>query len=119
MNPKPRDQVARSLRQRQSDAETRLWRHLRNRDLAGHKFRRQVPLGPYVVDFMCFEARIIVEADGGQHAGSIGDKERDAYFEARGYRTLRVWNADILRDTEAVLTIISLAIEEQGDDCSS
>jgi 2-isopropylmalate synthase len=117
VTPKPLDQAARSLRQRQTDAEIRLWRHLRNRDLAGHKYRRQVPLGPYVVDFLCFEARLIVEADGGQHADNQNDKERDAYFKARGYRTLRVWNADILRDTEAVPTLISLAIKEQSGDC--
>ena len=116
MNPERLNHAAHSLRQRQTDAEIRPWRHLRNRGLDGHKFRRQIPLGPYIVDFLCFEAKLIVEADGGQHADNESDKERDAYFEERGYRVLRIWNADILKNIEGVLTIVSQAIEEQSDD---
>ncbi len=101
---------ARSLRIRQTDAENTLWRHLRNRSLDSRRFRRQVPLGPYVVDSVCFEAKLIVEADGGQQASNKYDIERDAYFEASGYRVLRVWNTDILQNTEGVLSIIKQAI---------
>ncbi|MEM7120358.1 MAG: DUF559 domain-containing protein [Pseudomonadota bacterium] len=115
MNRPKRTQAAQSLRKRQTDAETVLWRHLHNRDLGGHKFRRQVPLGPYVVDLVCFDAKLIVEADGGQHADSARDQKRDAYFRERGYRVLRLWNADILKNIEGALTVIEHAME--GRDC--
>ena len=116
MNSKPLNKAARSLRQRQTDAETRLWRHLRNRALSGFKFRRQVPLGPYVVDFVSFEAKLIVEPDGGQHADNSEDKVRDAYFVARGYRVLRYWNTDLLKDVDSVLIMIDEAIKVQQSD---
>ncbi len=116
MNRPKRTQAAQPLRKRQTDAETRLWRHLHNRDLSGHKFRRQVPLGPYVVDFVCFDAKLIVEADGGQHAGSARDQERDAYFRERGYRVLRLWNMDILKNIEGALTVIEQTVEERARD---
>ncbi len=86
-----------------TDAERKLWSLLRNRKLAGHKFRRQVPVGPYVADFLSFEARLIVEADGGQHAAATSDGQRDAWFAAQGYRILRFWNSDILANPDGVL----------------
>ena len=66
-----------------TDAELRLWRLLRDRRLSGFKFRRQVPVGPYIVDFLCVGAKLIVEADGSQHAESLPDKARDAYLESQ------------------------------------
>ena len=97
---------ARSLRRRMTDAEIRLWFHLRNRAFVRYKFRRQHPIGPYIADFVCIEARLIVELDGGQHAGKASDALRTAFLEANGYRVLRFWNNDVLTQTEAVLAAI-------------
>jgi very-short-patch-repair endonuclease len=99
---KPRD-IARKLRRNMTGAERKLWSLLRNRKLTGLKFRRQVPIGPYVADFLSFEARLIVEADGGQHAGAERDLARDAWLEAHGFRILRFWNSDILDKPHCVL----------------
>lgn len=74
--------------------------------MRGQKFRRQQPIGPYIVDFVHFEARIIVEADGGQHNGNLRDRRRDAWLKAQGFRVLRFWNDEILRDIEIVLEVI-------------
>ena len=98
------------LRTFMTDAERKLWRSQRSRGL-GAKIRRQVPLGPYVADFVCFEAKIIIELDGGQHAGSKSDAVRDGYFAARGYRVLRFWNNDALKNREGVLTRIAEALD--------
>lgn len=95
---------ARALRHDASDAEQRLWHFLRNRRLEGLKFRRQHEIGPYIVDLVCDQAGLIVEADGGQHMEQAEyDAQRTAWLEARGYRVLRFWNDAVLRDTEAVL----------------
>ena len=83
-------------------AENLLWQALRNRQLARLKFKRQVPLGGYVLDFVCFEARLIVEVDGGQHSESRRDAGRDAYFESQGFRTLRSWNDEVTHNIDAV-----------------
>ncbi|NQD36823.1 endonuclease domain-containing protein [Permianibacter sp. IMCC34836] len=101
---------AKSLRRNMTDAEQLLWRHLRAHRLNGEKFRRQQPLGPYIVDFIHFDARLIVEADGGQHNGSIRDQNRDAWLEQQGFKILRFWNNDILNNTDAVLTVIFEAV---------
>jgi very-short-patch-repair endonuclease len=90
------------LRTSMTDAERKLWRALRARNI-GPKFRRQVPLGPFIVDFVCFDAKIIVEVDGSQHADNPRDAARDRYFTERGYRVLRFWNSDVLRDLNSVL----------------
>ena len=95
---------ARVLRRQASDAERLLWRHLRGRRLAGYKCRRQVVIEPYIVDFLCYEAMLIIEADGGQHAEQKRyDTRRSARLEAMGYRVIRFWNHEILTETEAVL----------------
>ena len=94
------------LRTYMTDAEQKLWRALRSRG-AGTKFRRQVPLGPYIVDFVCFESKLIVELDGGQHAESARDARRDRYFTDQGYRVLRFWNNDVLKNMEGVLIRIT------------
>ena len=98
---------ARGLRKNPTDAERALWKHLRLRQLEGHRFRRQQPLGPYIVDFVCFEKKVIIEVDGGQHAEQVvSDAERTACLEAQGFRLLRFWNHDVLRDIEAVKEVI-------------
>ena len=87
-------------------AERRLWSMLRLRGLDGHRFRRQCPLGPYVVDFACLQARLVIEADGGQHMDSISDVARDRFLRASGFRVLRFWNHDILANPEGVRAAI-------------
>ena len=88
-------------------AENLLWQALRNKQLEGLKFKRQAPLGGYILDFVCFEAQLIVEVDGGQHAESKRDLERDGYFESQGFKTLRFWNDEVVRNLDGIcLTII-------------
>src|SRR5690606_38839795 len=103
---------AKHLRSNMTDAEHLLWRHLRAHRLEGGKFRRQQPLGPYVVDFVHFGARLIVEADGGQHNGSASDSVRDAWLKGQGFSVLRFWNHDILHNTDAVLAASLDAVAE-------
>ena len=102
---------AKRLRSTMTEAEARLWYHLRAHRLGGHKFKRQKPLGPYIVDFVCMEHRLVVEVDGGQHAEARAyDAKRDAWLEARGFRVLRFWNNEVLEETEAVLERILQAL---------
>jgi len=106
-------QLARVLRKRMTDAERRLWRHLRDRQLGGWKFRRQHPVGPYIVDFICLEKKVVIEVDGGQHAeNEEADGRRSAYLEKLGYHILRFWNNEVLQETEAVLTTIFERLNE-------
>src|SRR5215213_8782374 len=103
-----RTATARRLRRNQTDAERTLWFRLRDRRLGGLKFRRQVPIDHYVVDFCCESARLIVELDGGQHAEQVEkDKARAAALEARGYLVLRFWNNEVLQNTHGVLEVIA------------
>src|SRR4029077_18794358 len=95
--------LARRLRTAPTDAEIRLWSRLRRRQLAGFRFWRPHPMGPYVVDFFCPEAKLVVEVDGGQHADSATDAVCTRWLEARGYRVVRYWNNDVLANTEGVL----------------
>jgi very-short-patch-repair endonuclease len=104
-------QFAKTLRQAMTEAEQLLWRHLRAHRLDGQKFRRQQPIGPYIVDFVHFGGRLIVEADGGQHNGSDRDSERDAWLGEQGFRVMRYWNNDILQNPEGVLSSILEALE--------
>jgi very-short-patch-repair endonuclease len=87
-----------------TDAERKLWFALRDRRFAAFKFRRQVPMGPFVADFVCYDARVVIEVDGGQHAESLSDKRRDRWFMAKGFLVLRFWNNDVLSNLEGVLT---------------
>ena len=105
---------AKAMRSNATDAERKLWSMLRGGRLAGLKFKRQVPMDGYIVDFVCFEARLIVEADGGQHSESQSDGTRDRHFEAQGFRTLRFWNADILTNPDGVWTIADAAKAQAG-----
>jgi len=84
-----------------------LWSHLRIKQMEGNRFRRQQPIGPYVVDFVCFEKKLVVELDGGQHAEqSAYDAERTTWLESQGFRVLRFWNHQVLREIEAVKEVI-------------
>jgi very-short-patch-repair endonuclease len=103
---------ARHLRHALTDAEQQLWQLLRSRQLADTKFRRQVPIGPWVVDFMSFEQMLVVEADGSQHADSARDQTRDADLQNRGFRILRFWNNDIIGNADGVLQQIMETIEQ-------
>jgi very-short-patch-repair endonuclease len=96
-----------------TEAERRLWSLLRNRKLFGHKFRRQVPLGPYIADFVCLEARLIIEADGEQHAESIRDANRDAWLAAQGFHVARFGNGDILAHPTGVLDRLAELMSER------
>ena len=100
-------QLARNLRRNQTEAEKRLWRSLRDRQICGFKFRRQHIIEPYIVDFVCIEKKLIVEIDGGQHAERVdADNERTSYLENKGYKVIRFWNNDVLGSTDAVLDAI-------------
>jgi very-short-patch-repair endonuclease len=102
--------IARKLRTNPTDAEIRLWSRLRRQQLERYRFRRQHPMGPFVVDFFCPEAKLIIEVDGGQHAESAADEHRTRWLEARGYRVVRFWNNDVLANTEGVLLKILEAL---------
>lgn len=101
---------ARSLRRNMTDAECELWRHLRGARLDGYRFRRQHPSPPYVLDFYCHAAKLVVELDGGQHTDQA-DAARTRALEARGLRVIRFWNNDVLSNTEAVLEAILSALQ--------
>jgi len=103
---------ARKLRNVSTDAESKLWNRLRGRALGGHKFVRQSPIGPFIVDFVCRERQLIVEVDGGQHAASTSDVVRDKWLADHHYRVLRFWNNDVLKNTDGVLQSIAAALAE-------
>ncbi|MEI6485948.1 MAG: endonuclease domain-containing protein [Sphingomonadales bacterium] len=101
---------AKDMRRAMTDAEKALWRMLRAKRLEAYKFRRQLPIGPYIVDFACASHRLIVEADGGQHAESAHDARRDGWLAAQGWRVLRFWNNEILTNSEGVWRAIAAAL---------
>ncbi|WP_127308436.1 endonuclease domain-containing protein [Neisseria meningitidis] len=106
-------QRAKAMRQEMSEAEAKLWQHLRASRLNGYKFRRQQPMGNYIVDFMCVTPKLIVEADGGQHTEQAAyDHARTAYLNSLGFTVLRFWNHEILQQTNDVLTEILLVLQE-------
>jgi len=104
---------ARTLRANTTDAERKLWYALRDRRFAGYKFRRQVPIGPYVADFICYAERMVIEVDGGQHADSESDARRDRWFGQNGFRVLRFWNNDVLKNLEGVLTVVLETLQQE------
>ena len=93
-----------------TDAEKVLWKALRAHRLSHISFRRQTPIGAFTVDFVSHPYRLVIEVDGGQHAGSLSDAERDAWLKSKGYRVLRFWNSDVLQNLEGVLERISLVL---------
>jgi very-short-patch-repair endonuclease len=103
---------ARKLRKTMTDAETRLWHEFRAKRFDDYKFKRQVPIGKYVADFACLTHKLIVEVDGSQHEGSKTDVTRDRWFTAQGFRVLRLWNRELLLDTNGALLSILAALKE-------
>lgn len=102
---------AKTLRSNQTTAEQQLWYHLRAHRFMGLKFKRQKPLGRYIVDFICLEHRLIIEIDGGQHAEQVAyDQRRDAWLRDQGYTVLRFWNNDVMQQLEGVLEQIRSAL---------
>ena len=103
---------SRELRQNQTDAEIKLWQVLRAHQLSNVHFRRQHPIGPYIVDFCAPRQKLIIELDGGQHLDQwVYDAERTAFFELKGYRVLRFWNNEVMDLTEVILEVILNTIE--------
>ncbi len=101
---------ARRLRSSMSEAEKRLWYRLRTHRFCGASFRRQTPIGSYIVDFVCHDAGLVIELDGGQHGAPRAakrDERRTAWLGSRGYRALRFWNHDVLRNLDGVLQSIA------------
>ena len=103
-------EFAKRLRTNATEAERVVWTMLRAGRLNGLKFKRQMQLGPYIVDFVCFDERLIVEVDGSQHAESEKDAQRDAYFAAAGYRTLRFWNNEAMNNRDGLAKAILAAV---------
>jgi very-short-patch-repair endonuclease len=108
-----RTTLARKLRSNMTDAEHRLWQALRHRLVEGHRFCRQVPLGPYIVDFCCVQLGLVIEADGSQHSESASDQLRDAWLAEQGFRVLRFWNVDIQDTFEGVMESILREVAER------
>ena len=98
---------AKRLRSNMTDVEQKLWRELRAKRFADYKFRRQVPMRKYIADFVCFQPKVIIELDGGQHAEQVAyDKKRDEFFIEQGFAMLRFWNNEVVENWEGVLTMI-------------
>ena len=104
---------AKKMRHEPTDAELAIWRLLRDRRLARFKFRRQVPFRNFILDFVCFEKRLIIEIDGSQHASSTRDEAREAVLIAEGFRIARYWNNDVLQQPSAVLEDIFMKLAER------
>ena len=111
-----RRQTARRMRLNPTEAETRLWRRLRHSPMLGSHFRRQVPIGPYIVDLACMAARLVVEIDGSQHGSDenvVRDAARTQWLQAEGYRVIRFWNNDVMKDIDSVIRAIIQAMESE------
>ena len=107
---------ARELRANSNEAEARMWSILRGKRLGGHKFRRQHPIGPFIADFVCLEARLVIEIDGethGNRASEVLDTKRTAYIEKLGFRLIRFWNDAVFNATEGVVETIIAALDLQ------
>lgn len=104
--PKSKTKVAKHLRKNETDAERLIWSKLRAGQVNNLKFRRQQPIGPYIVDFACLDKKLIVEIDGGQHNEDTVDKERDSWLTRDGYLILRFWNNDVFQNTNGVMETI-------------
>jgi very-short-patch-repair endonuclease len=101
---------AKHLRHDMTEAETKLWQALRGKKFDGYKFRRQVAIGIYIVDFVCFAQKLIVEVDGSQHESSTHDEKRDAWLDSQGFRVLRLWNNDVLQSLDYTMLAILNAL---------
>jgi very-short-patch-repair endonuclease len=108
----PLRNLARQLRSNMTDTERFVWQRIRKKQFAGHRFRRQHPLGPFIVDFVCLEARLVLEFDGGQHAiRREEDAARTRWLEEQGFRVLRFWDSDVFKEWDGVETVIIKALE--------
>lgn len=105
---------AKLLRINQTDAELRVWQALRASRLLGFKFRRQVPIADFIVDFVCFEQRLIIEIDGGQHFDSKSDLDRDAKLISLGFQVLRFWNNEVMQNFDGVLAVIVTKLQKKS-----
>ncbi len=105
---------AKAMRRNPTEAEQKLWLILKDRRFAGYKFRRQVPIGPFIADFVCYSARLIIELDGSQHADDAYDAARDEWIAAKGFTTLRIWNSDLNSSADAVSDVIWNRLEESN-----
>jgi len=100
-------QRSRKLREQMTDAERKLWKVLRKKQMNGYKFRRQYPVRKYILDFVCLDTRLVIEVDGGQHQESVAnDQERTLWLEQQGFKVLRFWNNEVLDNLYAVLEVI-------------
>jgi very-short-patch-repair endonuclease len=107
----PKRAYAKQQRRNETDAEKKFWWLVRGRKIARKKFRRQYTIGPYIADFVCLEAQLIVELDGSQHAvRKHYDRKRDAFLASQGFRVLRIWNIDLLTNTEGVMETVFRAL---------
>lgn len=105
---------ARELRLNATEAERLLWRHISAHKVAGARFNRQVPIGPFICDFVSRTEKLIIEVDGGQHdLNAEADARRTCYLEAQGYRVIRFWNNDVIGNIEGVVAAIEFALGEQ------
>jgi very-short-patch-repair endonuclease len=104
--------LARELRKNITDKERLLWSELRGKQFGGFKFRKQAPIGEFIVDFVCFDRKVIVELDGDQHAVSVeADKKRSEWLRSQGFRVLRFWNHEVVEDADMVMEAIWLALQ--------
>jgi len=106
---------AQHLRNRSTDAEKALWQRLRDKQISGFRFRRQSPIGDYIVDFACYTPRLVIELDGGQHAQTAQqkhDQRRTTWLESQGFRVIRFWNNDALQNTDGVVMEIIGVLKE-------
>lgn len=108
-------QFTKAMRNNATKAENMLWQALRRSQLGGFKFKRQVPVDGYILDFVCFEARLIIEVDGSQHAESTKDVSRDGHFSNQGFRTIRVWNHEVTANIEGVCLTILAELKNSGE----
>ncbi len=107
---------AKELRQNRTDAEKRLWGRLRRKRVDGFRFRQQAPIGKYIVDFVCFEAKLVVELDGGQHAEQAEyDAKRTEWLESQGFQVLRFWNNEVFENIEGVEEVVQAALQSGGE----
>ncbi len=112
INKQTKTKKARELRKNMTDAEKKLWRYLRRKNIADSRFRRQHPIGNYIVDFVCIEKNLVIEVDGGQHSDRENyDVNRTRFLNNKGYKVLRFWNNEVLNDISAVLNIIYKELE--------
>jgi very-short-patch-repair endonuclease len=100
---------AQALRNEATPAERRLWTRL-SRSQLGHKFSRQMPVGPFIADFLCRSQRLVIELDGGQHCENARDEARTRWIEAQGYRLIRFWNNEVMENMDGVLTAVGEAL---------